>query len=75
MQADTVDDGGADSSYSPSKSTSVEKTEKDKIDPLIHTGYFHTGDANTLIFIVGWRRRRQLLCHALKNPLKHSRAV
>ena len=36
----------------PSKSTSVEKTEKDKIDPPIHAGYFHTGEANTLIFIV-----------------------
>ena len=52
MQADTVDDGGADSSNSPFEVTSVEKTEKDKIDHTIHTGYFHTGEANTLIFIV-----------------------
>ena len=56
----------------PSKSTSVEKTGKDKTDSPIHTGYFHTGEANTLIFIVG---RRQFLCHALKNPLKHGRAT
>ena len=52
MQADTVDDKGADSSNSPFEVTSVEKTEKDKIDHTIHTGYFHTGEANTLIFIV-----------------------
>ena len=36
----------------PSRSTFAEETEKDKIDPPIHTGYFHTGEANTLNFIV-----------------------
>ena len=30
----------------------LECAERNKIDPQIHTGYFHTGEANTLIFIV-----------------------
>ena len=36
----------------PSRSTFAEEKEKDKIDPPIHTGYFHTGEENTLNFIV-----------------------
>ena len=36
----------------PSRSKPVENTEKDKIDPPILSVYFHTGEANTLIFIV-----------------------
>ena len=52
MHRDTVDDGGRTHRTRPSKSTSVENTEKDKTDPPIHTGYFHTGEANTSIFIV-----------------------
>ena len=70
----SVDDGGADPSYSPSRSTSVEKTEKDKIDFPIRTGYFHTGEANTMIIVDGGQRRH-FFCHALKNPLEHGRAI
>ena len=32
----------------PSRSTFAEKTEKDSIDPPIHTGYFHTGETKHL---------------------------
>ena len=41
----------------PSRSTFAEETEKDKIDPPIHTGYVHTGEANTLNFILcSWKQ-------------------
>ena len=35
----------------PSRSTFAEETEKDKMDPPIHTAYVHTGEANTLNFM------------------------
>ena len=53
----------------PSMSTSAENSEEDKIDPPIHTVYFHTSEANTLRFIVDGDNARRFLCHALKKSL------
>ena len=52
LKQTSVDDEGADSSNSQFEAHICGKTEKDKIDPPINTGYFHTGDANALNFIV-----------------------
>ena len=52
MQADTVYDGGAIHRTRPRSPNLLKRLKKDKIDPRIHTGYFHTCEANTLVFIV-----------------------
>ena len=59
----------------PSRSTSVEKMEKDKKDLPIHTGYFHTGESNTLIFIVNGTNAVSSFVHALNNRSEHGRAA
>ena len=48
----TVDDEGRHSSYSPFEVHICWKLRENKKNPPIHTGYFHTGEANTLIFSV-----------------------
>ena len=70
----TVDDERRDSSYSPFEVHICWKLRESKKNPSVHTGYFHTGEERPDLHC-GWRQRRQLLRHALKNALKHGRAT
>ena len=53
----------------------LECAKRKKIDPLIHTGYFHTGEANTLIFIVDGGKTVNSFVMCSKDPLEHGRAT
>ena len=50
----------------------LECAEKNKIGSPIHTGYFHIGEANTLIFIVDGGNT---VSSFVMDPLEHGRAT
>ena len=53
----------------------LECAKRNKIDPPIHTGYFHIGEANTLIFIVDEATPSILSSYAQRSTWQHDMNV